>query len=71
MADLSIDKRKFCHFQQANENRLMIKIIFSPLVTEVWEVENGNNKIIEPTLPDGRYDWGVALYVVDKDFCKK
>ena len=41
------------------------------MVTEVWELENGTNKIIEPTLPDNHYAFGIALYVVDKDFCKK
>ena len=45
--------------------------MFSPLVTEIWELEIGTNKIIEPTLPDDHYAWGIALYVVDKDFCKK
>ena len=45
--------------------------LFSPFVTEVWELENGNNKIIQPTLPDGDYRYGIALYVVEKDFCKK
>ena len=39
------------------------------MVTEVWELDNGTNKIIEPTLSDVFY--GIALYVVDKDFCKK
>ena len=48
-----------------------IKSLFSPLVTEVWEFENGNNKIIQPTLPDDDYAFGIALYVVEKDFCKK
>merc|ERR1719197_165069 len=43
----------------------------TPLVTEVWKLENGNNKTIEPTLPDNDYRFGIALYVVDKDFCKK
>ena len=41
------------------------------MVTEVWELDNGTNKTIEPTLPNGYYIYGIALYVVDKDFCKK
>ena len=45
--------------------------LFRPLVTEVWKLENGNNKLIQPTLPDGTYYRGTALYVVEKDFCKK
>jgi len=48
-----------------------IESFFSPLFTEVWKLENGNNKIIQPFLPDEVYAYGIALYVVDKDFCKK
>merc|ERR1712227_122050 len=40
----------------------------TPLFTEVWKLENGNNKIIQPFLPDEVYAYGIALYVVDKDF---
>jgi len=43
----------------------------TPLVTEVWELENGNDKLIQPTLTDHDYAWGIALYAVEKDFCKK
>ena len=57
----------------------MEKSIFSPpeswpevwLDTEVWELENGNNKLIEPYFLDGTYAWGIGLYLVDNDFCKK
>ena len=35
--------------------------------TEVWELENGNNKVITPTL-SGYYD-GVGLYAVHFNFC--
>ena len=35
--------------------------------TEVWELENGSNKIITPNL-DGYYD-GIGLYAVDFNFC--
>ena len=48
-----------------------VEYLFSPLVTEVWELENGSNKIIQPTLQDGDYYAGIALNVVEKDFCKK
>ena len=41
----------------------------SPLVTEVWELGNGKNKIIEPSV-DPSYVPGNALYIVKKDFCK-
>ena len=55
----------------AIEWKNLLQSLFSPLVTEVWELENSNNKIIEPTLPNGHYGVGIALYVVEKDFCKK
>ena len=50
---------------------LGVQSLFSPLDTEVWELENGNNKTIEPTLPNDDYAFGIALFVVEKDFCKK
>ena len=44
---------------------------YSPMVTEIWELENGINKISEPSLPFFPHYYGMALYIVDKDFCKK
>ena len=35
--------------------------------TEVWELENGNNKVINPTLIG--YTEGIGLYAVDFNFC--
>ena len=35
--------------------------------TEVWELENGDNKVITPTLTG--YHSGIGLYVVDFNFC--
>ena len=40
---------------------------FLSLETEVWELENGNNKVINPTLDD--YYGGIGLYPVDFNFC--
>ena len=54
----------------AIEWKNLLQSLFSPLVTEVWEFDNGNDKIIEPTLPDWHYSYGIALYVVEQDFCK-
>ena len=34
--------------------------------TEVWELENGENKVITPTLS---YHYGIGLYAVDFNFC--
>ena len=48
-----------------------IEFVFSSLITEVWQLEIGNNNTIETTLPDHDYVNGIALYIVDKDFCKK
>ena len=40
-------------------------------MTEVWNLENGNSKIIEPTLPRWYYAFGIGLYPVDPNFCQK
>ena len=46
-----------------------IKDFFSDLETEIWQLTNGNNKIINPTLPDGDYVFGIGLYLVPFNFC--
>ena len=43
-------------------------ILFS-FQTEVWEFENGSNKIIQPTLTE--YHLGIGLFAVDINFCRK
>ena len=40
---------------------------FLSFETEVWELENGNNKVITPTL--SYYYYGIGLYAVDFNFC--
>ena len=40
---------------------------FLSFETEVWELENGNNKVITPTL--SYYNYGIGLYAVDFNFC--
>ena len=37
--------------------------------TEIWQFTNGNNKIINPTLPNMDYIHGIGLYLVPFDFC--
>ena len=37
----------------------------------VWELESGKSKIVDPSLEKTSYGMGMALYVVDADFCKK
>jgi len=39
--------------------------------TEVWTMANGENKTITPLLPHMHYTYGIALYVVDFNFCRK
>ena len=40
-------------------------------MTEMWNMKNGENEIIQPALPNGAYELGIALFPVDADFCKK
>ena len=42
---------------------------FLSFETEVWELENGNNKGINVTLTD--FYSGIGLYAVDFNFCSK
>ena len=39
--------------------------------TEVWELSNGNNKVINPTLSAGHYAYGIGIYAVHFDYCRK
>ena len=41
------------------------------VITEVWGFENGSNTFMEPILPKDEYAYGIALFVVNPDFCKK
>ena len=45
--------------------------IYRDVPTEVWNISNGDNKIIQPTLPKNKYAYGIGLYLVDSDFCQK
>ena len=49
---------------------LIIKIFFSA-ETEVWEFETGTNNIIGATLENNYYAYGIGLYAVNFDFCRK
>ena len=37
--------------------------------TELWDFNNGENSVIEPTLNNADYTLGVALFQVPFDFC--
>ena len=39
--------------------------------TEVWQLSNGDNQVINPTLPSNTYAVGIGIYAVDFDFCRK
>ena len=40
-------------------------------MTEVWGKLKFGSKIINPSLPDGHFASGIALFPVDFNFCKK
>ena len=42
-----------------------------PAGTEVWDLENNVGEVIDPSLPRTNYSWGVALFLVTDDFCRK
>ena len=46
---------------------------FSDVETEVWEFDvfEEKNKVIEPKLEKYSYYYGMALFPVDSEFCKK
>ena len=37
--------------------------------TELWDFNNGENSVIQPTLNNADYTLGVALFQVPFDFC--
>ena len=39
--------------------------------TEIWELDDEVYNIIQPNLPNDAYAWGLALFEVDANFCKK
>ena len=41
--------------------------LFLSFGTEVWDLEIGDNKVIDPTLSG--YYIGIGLYAVDYNFC--
>ena len=50
------------HFEKTN---------FRVVETEIWDLVNGGNNIISPTLPHIKYSHGVCIYLVPIDFCSK
>ena len=39
--------------------------------TEIWKFENGNSKTIDPATTGGSFIYGIGIYAVDFDFCRK
>ena len=37
--------------------------------TEIWRMNLSSSRITEPMLPDAQYKYGIALFLVDSDFC--
>ena len=42
-----------------------------PVQTEVWDLETGFNKMINPILPNYHFAYGIGLFAVDFNFCQK
>ena len=42
---------------------------FSVKETEIWNMTNGTNKVVNPTLPNWDYVAGIGLYIVPFNFC--
>lgn len=45
--------------------------IFIRLITELWEMETQERRLIAPTLPHNHYASGIGLFLVDIGYCKK
>ena len=48
---------------------LLVIDCFSDKETEIWNVTNKTNKVVNPTFSNGDYEWGIGLYVVPFNFC--
>ena len=46
-------------------------LLSAPVETEVWELEDGKNKVINPSLPNYNYAQGIGMFAVDFNFCRK
>ena len=49
----------------------LIQPQFSDAVSEVWDLADEKNKVIAPSLPRFHYSYGIALFPVNSDFCRK
>ena len=51
--------------------KVFIKIKLSVVETEIWDFTNGDNRIVNPVLTEGRYTNEIGLYLVPVDFCSR
>ena len=42
---------------------------FSKMDTEIWNLSDETNKMVNPTLPNYDYNYGIGLYIVPFNFC--
>ena len=72
-----INQFHFLEMKKHPQNRFLflelnlIVDYLSDTETEIWETINEKSSIIDPKLPHAKFVHGVALYIVDSDFCKK
>ena len=45
--------------------------IFIRVMTELWEMETQQRRLIAPTLPHNAYAYGIGLFLVDIEYCRK
>ena len=67
-----LEERQFLAFSKNifwNWNSIISKLFSAE--TEVWEFETGDNNIIGATLENNSYAYGIGLYTINFDFCRK
>ena len=47
----------------------ILSTLFSGTVTEIWNIIDENQKVIDPTLPGSDYAYGIGLFIVPFDYC--
>ena len=47
----------------------LITDFFSDKEAEIWNLTDETNKVINPTIPNGDYKFGIGLYIVPFNFC--
>ena len=58
----------------SKRHKLCPKVILfcsSDALTEVWNLVEESKQVRIPTLERNQYAYGIALFLVNRDFCKK